>query len=230
MSLLYRLILTKLARIVSKVTSFLVAVMASLIGGAILTDWLLFPFLRNTWLWILGKIAWLVEGLLREYSIPGWVVLFGGVLLVLAPLGVIGVIKIRQRFGHRKEVAQKPYVADMVDGVLWRWRWNANGEAVELRCYCQECDAQLLPRDFVEFDERFSRSSHLVYTKLICDHCPAQEPDNVREWERRSLVIREGLGCVRTIVRGNQQEIWDATIREIYRRARNRQRQSEMTS
>ena len=185
------------------------AIIATAICGALgVIDWLVFSFrfIRQGSKWLTGGLEWIWDGLTRDYSVAGWVLLCGAILFFLVPLVTIGIVRV---------VGRKPYVEDMVDGMRWRWRWNSLREMADLWCFCPVCDAQLLRIEIMAGSE--------VHTKLICDRCPVKESDEVSVYDRHHLPLREGFGCVVTTIRGNCDQVLEATRREIYRRIRNKQ-------
>ena len=136
------------------------------------------------------ELCW--SALSSDYSLAGWLVLGLGIFALFGFLTVIFLLYALLRPDTESEYLN--YTEDIIDGVLWRWSWNKNS-IVNLVCYCQNCDAQLI------FQDNYS------YTNLICERC---------DFPRTSSQFTAS-------VQGDQFYVLNATKREILRRVRKKQ-------
>ena len=189
---------------------FIIGVLASIIGGAIL--WFLQSqgFLYRGWIWFWGSLIWIWERLLWSYPMPLWAILLGALFLLLAPITLKSLSKRLTQPNHEQNITYLSYVEDTIDGVKWRWRWNSNQSIVGLQSFCHICDSQL---------QVFSYS-FVGPTKLICERCPSQGSNGLNMSERQQLALREGRGRLVSTISGTPNQVQNATEREVFRRAR----------
>ena len=202
--------------------TFWLAVLASITGGIILLvlfSGFILPVVASVWHLVQDAFAWAWGGLLRTYSIPGWVIPLGVILPVVA------VFSSRHILNRSKGSATRPaqrtflsYTEDTIDGVKWRWRWIGRPPSItNLWCFCQRCDSQLL---------HFSYGWPSGPTKLVCERCPTQSNDNLSREDMVNLSLQEGRGHVIATMNAYHEEIWSAVEREIHRRVRTEEWQS----
>ena len=168
-------------------------IVATVIGGIILS--VILPSVRG----LLAAVAsagaavftraW--TSLTASYPIPGWVVIIGGISVLVALMRFL-----------RKRVAATPhlgYTEDMIDGAKWRWSWTNKGISRPVG-FCPICDAQL-----VCMEDYYSQKQ-----EFVCERCP---PDDKLPGLARFRVVA-------TIAADSCYGAHDAIEREILRRAR----------
>ena len=135
--------------------------------------------------------TWAWTPLTASYPIPGWVVIIGGIFVLVALMRFL-----------RKLVAAAPHLGyneDMIDGAKWRWSWT-NKEISRPVGFCPICDAQL-----VCMEDHFSQNR-----EFVCERCP---PD-------QNLPGLTTFRVVATISANSCYGAHGAIEREILRRAR----------
>lgn len=139
------------------------AIAVAVVAGLILTGILaVIPELRGfsvkalLWAWRCVTLVWAMLDM--KYPVPGWVILIGG-LWVIVDLWRLSVSR-----WFRAKPVHKNYTEDMIDGALWRWSWNGS-TPVSLACFCPSCDAELVT-DYKQLGHE---------TNFICERCPCDE-------------------------------------------------------
>ena len=148
-----------------------------------------------------GGVNWLFDALASSHSMPGWAILFMGILALFGLIVLcILVVSLLAKGSPRSEQEHSHinYREDTLDGLKWRWRWEGD-RITDLWCFCPSCDAQLV------YQEGFAE------TEFICENCPSD--GSMNPYRPRGRVVG-------TIHGGDKRYASGAIQREIFRRIR----------
>lgn len=158
-------------------------VITSVIASVILswlTNWNPLAFTKRVLLSILALFS-------KNYSLPLWAI----VLIALAPVSAL--ILLQWIASWRGVDSYKDYVIDMIDGVVWQWKYMGNW-VDELMPICRKCQSELKPEKITHFrtDPAFRLTCPRCdfVTEVHEDSYPMLVHDVRKEIERR---IRTGL-------------------------------------
>lgn len=85
------------------------------------------------------------EKLSHSVTVPVWVVLSAALAAYM--LYRYGKWRgTRARLGPEKPEYHR-YVADLIDGVVWRWNWNESGQIRNMIACCPTCDLELVAEE-----------------------------------------------------------------------------------
>ena len=176
---------------------------ATIIGGIILSFWPSFrELLAKVALWFWSLLSSIWEWLLSSHKVNGWV------LVLLVILSVLVLIKLASLIVRKKELGVEDlYKSDYLFGTEWHWSYS-NGSIRNLWCLCPSCKSELVYSEFIPNKFDYSHDGLEPEVDFICERCNA----------------------TRCSLRGDKNYALGTVEREIRRKIRNNEWQSNQNS
>ena len=99
-------------------------------------------------------LTWVWTSVTASYPIPGWIVIIGGMIVLVALMRFIG--------GLLAAAPHSGYTEDVIDGARWRWSWTSTGISTPVG-FCPDCDLQLVCTGSIGPSQQ----------AFVCERCPA---------------------------------------------------------
>ena len=183
---------------------------ATVLGGVILAALaLIFAPLRDiaghAVSGVIKAITWIWNTISASYSIPGWVLVIGALVIFAQIRRWIAAVV------SEDDPAYRSYTEDSIAGAKWRWSWKSDGIA-RLCGFCPTCDSELVA---------YNNNMMGRCTDFVCEHCSTKSVNqNHRRDRQPQLPPQPPTRHVIASISGNFYEALESIEREIRRRSR----------